>query len=104
MAKLNCWDHKKCGREPKGENVAQYGVCSAAEEVAANGIHEGTNAGRACWAVAGTLCSGTVQGSFASKLEGCNKCDFYTIVQEEEIIFMDNIDILYEIKQSKDNE
>ncbi len=104
MAKLNCWDHKKCGREPGGSKVGQFGICSATTEVAANGIHEGTNAGRVCWAVAGTLCEGNVQGSFASKLEGCGKCDFYAKVMEEEMLFMDNIDILYEIKMSKKKE
>lgn len=101
MAKLNCWDHKKCGREPGGSDTGQYGVCNAAEEDAADGIHDGKNAGRACWAVAGTLCTGKVQGSFAYKLEGCNKCDFFVKVQKEEAFFMDNIDILYEMKQNR---
>jgi hypothetical protein len=49
-----------------------------------NGIHDGLNAGRACWVVAGTLCGGKVQGSFASKMSNCKVCDFYKVVSSEE--------------------
>jgi len=82
--KLNCWEHKKCGREPGGSKIKELGICLATTEIRANGINQGKNAGRACWAVAGTLCGGIVQGTFAMKLGNCLKCDFYKIVLHEE--------------------
>jgi len=80
----NCWDFKKCGREPGGSRVIQLGVCTAAITQAANGMNGGKNGGRICWAVAGTLCGGKVQGSFAQKRVTCENCDFYAKVKEEE--------------------
>jgi hypothetical protein len=82
--KFNCWDFKKCGREPGGTKVEELGVCIVSTEIRANGINDGKNAGRACWAVAGTLCGGVVQGTFAMKLGNCLKCDFYKLVTKEE--------------------
>ena len=79
----NCWEHKKCGREPGGAKTGTLGVCPAATESRLDGTHEGKNAGRACWVVAGTLCGGEVQGTFAKKFAGCEKCDFYLSVQQE---------------------
>jgi hypothetical protein len=35
-------------------------------------------------ALAGTLCGGKVQGSFAKKMTNCLKCDFYQQVAAEE--------------------
>ncbi|NOX20816.1 MAG: hypothetical protein GXO99_06110, partial [Nitrospirae bacterium] len=35
------------------------------------------NAGHICWMVAGTMCGGDVQGSFAEKVGNCKNCDFY---------------------------
>lgn len=99
--KLNCWEYKKCGREPGGEKIAKMGVCPAAVEEAAEGIHNGTNGGRSCWALVGTFCGGKVQGSFASKLSGCLDCEFYNTVKNEERAFMDNVDILYEVRNKR---
>ena len=82
--KLNCWEFKKCGREPGGAKVAELGVCPVANETLSNGLNEGSNAGRICWAVAGTLCGGRVQGTFAQKRRSCVQCDFYKRVKEEE--------------------
>lgn len=82
--KLNCWQHKKCGREPGGTKVAELGICPAAVETRTNGLNGGKNGGRACWAIAGTLCGGKVQGTFASKLENCLKCEFYIETRKEE--------------------
>ncbi|MBI5204670.1 MAG: hypothetical protein HZA11_07120 [Nitrospirae bacterium] len=82
--KKNCWEVKKCGREPGGVNVKELGVCPAATEDRLDGVHEGKNAGRACWVVAGTFCKGEVQGFFARKYKDCEKCDFYQMVRKEE--------------------
>lgn len=82
--KQNCWEFKKCGREPGGKNAVELGVCPATEDERLHGVHEGKNAGRACWVMAGTLCGGKVQGTFAQKYSNCEICDFYKKVKEEE--------------------
>ena len=69
--KLNCWEYKNCGREPYGHNAKELGVCPAATESKLDGIHGGKNAGRTCWVVAGTLCRGVKQGTFAQKYSSC---------------------------------
>lgn len=82
--KNNCWEVKKCGRQPGGEKAKELGICPASTETKLDGVHEGKNAGRACWVVAGTLCKGEVQGTFAKKFDNCEKCEFYLSVQKEE--------------------
>lgn len=84
MKRQNCWEFKVCGREAGGKYEKSMGTCPAALEDRLEGVHEGTNAGRACWVIAGTLCEGEVQGTFAKKYENCTKCDFYNKVKEEE--------------------
>ena len=84
MLTKNCWEVKKCGREPGGSKVAELGVCPAATEFKLNRVNSGKNGGRSCWIVAGTLCGGKVQGSFAQKLANCMDCEFYKDVQTEE--------------------
>ena len=81
---LNCWDFKKCGRQPGGNRTAELGVCPAASEAKADGMNGGRNGGRICWALSGTLCGGKVQGTFATKLTNCMDCDFYKVVHEEQ--------------------
>ncbi len=83
--KKNCWEFKKCGRQAGGEHAGELGVCPASVEQRLDGIHGGKNAGRSCWIIAGTLCKGTVQGTFAQKYLSCELCDFYKTVKEEEI-------------------
>jgi hypothetical protein len=84
MAKQNCWEVKKCGRIPGGTHEKDLGVCPAHGAKKLDAVHEGRNAGRACWVVAGTLCGGSVQGTFANKYSNCEKCDFYKLVKKEE--------------------
>jgi hypothetical protein len=82
--KANCWEVKRCGREPGGARESQLGKCPAALERRLDSVHQGKNGGRACWVVAGTLCKGEVQGSFAKKFSNCKECDFYLAVRKEE--------------------
>ena len=82
--KLNCWEFKKCGREPGGIRASDLGVCPASMDRKANGMNDGHNGGRICWALAGTLCGGTVQGTYAQKLSNCMACDFYGVVRAEQ--------------------
>lgn len=84
MPKQNCWEFKKCGRQVGGIKSAELGVCQAAIETRTNGINGGLNGGRGCWAIAGTLCGGKVQGSYAAKLANCIECEFYKLVATEE--------------------
>ena len=84
MKILNCWEFKRCGRELGGDNTAEFGICPASINNTLEGVHNGICAGRTCWAVAGTMCGGEVQGSFARKYKDCGLCDFYNAVREEE--------------------
>lgn len=63
---MNCWEFKKCGREKGGAKAHELGVCPVYPQN-----------GRSCARVAGTLCGGKVQGTFATKLANCLQCDFY---------------------------
>jgi len=80
----NCWEIKKCGREPGGSKTHELGVCPAATAQSYNGLNSGKNAGRICWAVAGTFCGGKVQGTFAQKQATCMACDIFRTVRTEE--------------------
>jgi hypothetical protein len=80
----NCWEFKNCGRELEGARTFELGVCPAVEDASSNGINGGLNAGRICWAVAGTFCEGKVQGTSAEKELSCMSCDFFKKVESEE--------------------
>lgn len=82
--KKNCWEHKKCGREPGGRNAAALGICPATTDPRLHGVHGGKNGGRACWMIAGTLCGGKIQGTFGMKYKTCEQCDFYQNTRAEE--------------------
>lgn len=82
--KKNCWEFKRCGRQLGGLKSVELGVCPASTEEGLEGVHGGTNGGRACWVVAGTLCGGEVQGTYAKKSHNCRVCNFYKLVEEEE--------------------
>lgn len=98
--KLNCWEVVRCGREPGGNKVTELGICPASTEVRAEGMNEGRYGGRACWAIAGTFCRGTVQGVFAKKFGDCKKCKFYKIViEEEDADYQTAEDILKELEE-----
>ena len=67
MSKKNCWEFKNCGRELGGAKVDELGMCIAATDASTDGINNGQNSGRICWAVAGTFCGGKIQGLFAER-------------------------------------
>jgi hypothetical protein len=100
MQRLNCWEFKRCGREPGGERVNDLGACPAADCPHLDGVHRGRQAGRVCWLVAGTMCGGEVQGTFASKLSDCRQCDFYMTVRDEEgAAFFVTVDIINQMTE-----
>ncbi len=63
----HCWEIKNCGRQCGGANVREFGECIASKE----------GMGHSCWAVAGTLCGGVVQGTAAQKEKNCMACELY---------------------------
>lgn len=81
---MNCWEFKKCGRQPGGAKVGEFGTCPAATDTSANGVNGGYNAGRICWATSGTFCGGKVQGTFADKQVSCLNCEFMKQVKHDE--------------------
>lgn len=103
MARRNCWEVMKCGREPGGEQAEALGICPAAVDTRLEGVHDGKNAGRACWVIAGTFCEGTVQGTFAQKLQDCALCEFYHQVRREEGLgYQTSLVLLKRLKAVKD--
>ncbi len=80
----NCWEVKNCQRQSSGLKAAELGICPAAKSSRFDGKNQGTLSGRYCWKVAGTLCGGKVQGTFADKLMDCVTCEFYINVKKEE--------------------
>jgi len=88
--RMNCWEFKKCGRQPGGEKVSEFGICPASTDTAHDGYNSGKNSGRYCWKIAGTFCGGKVQGSFVEKATNCLECDFYKIIREEEGVQFNN--------------
>lgn len=82
--KVNCWEELDCGREPGGAREAELGPCPAATDRTCDGINGGTNAGRICWAIEGTLCCDQVDGNFADKSERCATCPLFRRVKYEE--------------------
>lgn len=80
---LNCWEFRKCGREPGGSLAVTEGVCAAAVFAAADGYLGGEKGGRACCFVTGTLCEELVQGSYRDKSKACWDCDFYQMLRRE---------------------
>ncbi len=57
--KMNCWEFKKCGKDKTG------------------GCPAYPSGGRVCYLVAGTMCGGQAQGTYALKINSCRECDFY---------------------------
>ena len=83
--KYNCWYFMKCGREPSGALVHQFGVCPASTEQRLDGIHDGKNAGRACWVVAGSYSEQKRFHCFFARIyEDCKKCEFYAVTKAAE--------------------
>lgn len=89
MTRMNCWEIKKCGRGPIDGKGDDKKVCPAAKQGNYDGINGGKFAGRFCWAVVGTFCSGLeFKGEFAQKFKDCLNCNFLQQVDLEEGRFM----------------
>jgi len=99
MKKMNCWEFKKCGRQPGGDNVKELGTCPSSTTSELDGTHGGFNAGRSCWIVKATLCGNAVQGSFAAKHADCFDCEFYkSVAAEEGLKFIQSSRLMLKLK------
>lgn len=88
--KKNCWEILRCEKKE----------CPVMSEKHLNGIHDGLNAGRACWVVAGTRCKGKISGAFAEKISDCKECKVYqTVVKEEGIMFKSTLSLLAALQE-----
>jgi hypothetical protein len=81
---VNCWQYMSCGREPGGAHTDLFGVCPASTDNRLDGVHGGKNAGRACWAIAGSFTKDGDEMALAGGHRDCAACDFYNAVQQEE--------------------
>lgn len=81
--KANCWEVNKCRGIETGSSKLVT-ICPVLLSDPFDSVHGGFLGGRACWAVGGTLCRGSVQGSPKEKAKGCRVCDFFHRVQKEE--------------------
>ncbi len=84
MSRINCWEYKKCGRNPGGANTMRLGICPASYDVAADGVNDGRNGGRVCWSVAGNINNDSPQRRPSGKPRNCLFCDFFMRVCNEE--------------------
>lgn len=81
----NCWEIMNCGREEDGHKTHEQGECIASK----------LKLGHSCWAVAGTLCRGKVEGSVAKKIGFCTKCKVFKLYNQVTGTFGDYIMALY---------
>jgi len=89
--KKNCWEILGCDKKE----------CAARSERRLNGIHDGLNAGRSCWVVAGTRCRGEISGTFAHKIADCKECKVYQLVMKEEgMMFKSTMVLLLALKET----
>lgn len=100
--KLNCWEYKKCGREPDGVNAQTLGICVSATKTTMNKINGGINGGRVCWLVAGTY--GKLKAELADCIainnkSSCYHCDFHSLVLSEEGFIITDDSISKQISQ-----
>lgn len=72
----NCWEFKKCGREPGGTMADELGVCPVSTATYTDGLNRGINGGRICWAIRGRLDHGAGR---------CITCDFFNLLEQEEV-------------------
>ena len=81
---MNCWEFKKCGREPGGKNSQRLGTCRASIENKFNGVNHGVNAGRYCWKVKISEENNNESDKTLSAIMNCIECDFFIKVKAEE--------------------
>jgi len=86
-----CWVLMECGREEGGRNEGLLGECVASKE----------GLGHSCWIIAGTLCRGRVQGTFAEKKGICIHCQVFRLYHRSLGSLGGRVEELYPEEQSK---
>ncbi|MCI5208169.1 MAG: hypothetical protein D3910_05130 [Candidatus Electrothrix sp. ATG2] len=81
--KLNCWEFKKCGREPGGKNITVFGVCPIPVEIGFNSVNNGKNGGRSCWIIRESACEPVMRKCCVQEIKECRLCDFYRFINKE---------------------
>lgn len=81
MAKLNCWEHKRCGKGLNEAKACGKEICPAATEEKFDRMNFGKNGGRLCWLIKRELSAGKDKGAAITL---CCRCDFFKLVEEEE--------------------
>jgi hypothetical protein len=77
--KFNCWDYKKCCKEMDSRGNSNN-LCPVKNEVIANGLNGGINAGRICWVIMDANCKKKAQTA-------CFQCEFhYKVIAEEGLL------------------
>ena len=94
--RLNCWDYQGCERGPGGRRAANGQRCPASVEGSLDGANGGEAAGRSCWVVTDTLCTGRPSGPYERKIHECRKCSFYALVHVEESLGIETTELLIE--------
>lgn len=85
MAHTNCWEFKKCGREPGGMKAGEpEGICPASMAMQYDGVNHGSNAGHYCWEITVSLCTKLPMNTLAQDFIECNACPFFKLVQQQE--------------------
>lgn len=78
--KLNCWQVKGCGHEPRGTKADKEGICPVPQNTQFTGVNGGIGSGRFCWTEKTTICAPDAD----EKFQQCLHCSFFTRVQREE--------------------
>lgn len=84
LRKQNCWEAKRCGREPGGMRANEFGVCPAAAYEQADGYCGGMNGGRGCAFIVGNFGSRALPGTHRDPTKNCLACSFYRTLRVEE--------------------
>ena len=82
---MNCWEFKKCGREPDGENVSVFGGCPVPVAIGFDGINNGKNGGRSCWIIRESACEQIMRKCCVQELIECRQCGFYASVKKRRV-------------------
>jgi hypothetical protein len=82
---LNCWEYKKCGREPGGKYVEKYGICLVAIEKNCDGLNGGKNGGRSCWLWRESACAKIMKKSSIQNIRECRACAVYNSIKSKRL-------------------
>jgi len=102
--KINCWEFHGCDVEPISDYVIDFRVCAATWTEEMHGVHGGKNAGRACWAVVGSMCGLHNSDRTCMHAATCEECDFYKLVREEEGDAFIPVEVLREMYETGETE